>query len=82
MTLDEAFNKYRIVPRAMMAALYVVWIYSAILFAVWFTAHDWTQYENAANAAAVMAYPSAHMGIISTMINSLQKDYNAWKPEG
>ena len=82
MTLDEALNTYRVVPRIMMICLYVVWIVSAMWLLDWFTAHDWTQYESAANAAAVMAYPSAHLGIISAMINSLQKAYSAHNPSG
>ena len=82
MTFDQLIDSYRIVPRVMMVTLYIVWIISAMSFLNWFTAHDWNQYESAANAAAVMAYPSAHMGIISALINSLQKNYTAHNKAG
>ena len=81
MTLDDAINKYRIVPRLMMIACYFVWIYSAFHFLEWFTAHDWTQYGDAAQQAAVMAFPTAYLGIISTMLTTLQKNYVAYKPD-
>ncbi len=74
MTADD-FNKWRIIPRFLMIAYYGFFAWAFWGIADWFMDFDFTTIESEAVALAVVAFPTAILGVLSGVLLGLTKHY-------
>lgn len=71
----EDFNKWRIIPRILLAAGYV--FYPIIFWELsdWVMNYDFNSLQNEAVALAVIAYPASVLSALGAVLGSLTKSY-------